>query len=266
MVPWTILTRNLWHFTDDIPIQIDNSSGQFGHAISGSQQNQPLGSINEEQENDPNSAKAQQGKTGKDGATKSHKAPFGGLKKLIDREKDKDKDKDKEKSVIKSGLSETKESVKKLMGKDKQHSKASLQLNVEPESQIHINSNNNGDVKNPPNVLMIKRQSEIASDGIDMATLNEKSLPDSINISIFEGGVSNGSHGIISPFEALNNEDSDSDGAIVDPPHQQLSSSSSASVNIMMENSSNNKLMGNVQVSQVWSFVSCRSLISMQTI
>lgn len=174
---------------------------------------------------------------------------------MIDREKDKDKDKDKEKekNILKSGLSETKESVKKLMGKDKQNSKASLQLNVEPEPQIHINSNNNGDLKNPPNSLIMKRPSDIISDGgIDVATFIEKSLPDAMNISKFEGGVSNGSHGIMSPFEALNNDDSDSDGAIVDPPHQQLSSSSSASVNIMMDNSSsNNKMMGNVQVSQV---------------
>lgn len=138
------------------------------------------------------------------------------------------------------------------MGKDKQNSKASLQLNVEPESQIHIN-NNNGDLKNPPNSLMIKRPSDIFADsGLDSAKLSEKSLADALNKSKLDGNVSNGSHGIISPFETLNNEDSDSDGAIVDPPHQQLSSSSSASVNIMMDNSSsNNKMMGNVQVSQV---------------
>lgn len=243
----------MWLFTDDIPIQIDGSSG---HASATAQQNPPLGSINEEQEADANNAKAQQGKSGKDGTGKSHKAPFGGLKKLIDREKDKDKDKDKdkEKSGIKSGLSETKENVKKLMGKDKQNSKASLQVaHVETENQVHSNNNNNGDLKNSSNspMLLMKRSSDITSDGgIDMATLNEKSLPDVINMSKIDGTVSNGSHGIISPFEALA-DDSDSDEAIVDPPHRQLSSSSSASINIMMDSSGNNKMMANVQVSQV---------------
>lgn len=168
---------------------------------------------------------------------------------MIDREKDKDKDKDKdkEKSMLKSGLSETKENVKKLMGKDKQHSKASLQLVPEPEPSNH--SNNNGDLKNSVSspLVITKRPSEILSDGgIDMATLNEKLLTDVVNKSKID---SNGAHGIISPFDSLN-DDSDSDGAIVDPPHQQLSSSSSASVNILMD-SSNNKMMGNVQVSQV---------------
>lgn len=246
----------MWLLTDDIPIQIDASSGHSHANVA--QQNQPLGSINEEQETDPNIAKAQQGKSGKDGAAKSHKAPFGGLKKLMDREKEKDKDKDKdkdkegekhvvkEKSTLKSGLNEAKENVKKLMGKDKQHSKASLQTPsaVEPETQIH--NNNNSDVKNSPMVLM-KRSSDIISDGeIDMAMLNEKSLPDVVNMSKIDGAISNGSHvhGIISPFEPL--DESDSDDAI---PHQQLSSSSSASVNILMDN--NTKLMGNVQVSQV---------------
>lgn len=213
----------------------------------GAQPNQPLGSINEEQEVDPNNAKTQQAKSGKE--TWSHKAPFGGLKKLIDREKDKDKEKDKEKNVLKSGLSETKENVKKLMGKDKQHSKASLQTAPEPETQIH--SSNNGDLKNSANspLVISKRSSEIMSDGgIDMATLNEKLLPEVVSLNKID---SNGAHGIISPFESLN-DDSDSDGAIGDLPHQQLSSSSSASVNIMMDNnSSSNKMMGNVQVSQV---------------
>lgn len=237
----------MWLFLDDIPIQIDVS---LGHTNATSQQNQPLGSINEEQEADPNIGKPQQGKTGKDGTTKSHKAPFGGLKKLIDREKDKDKDKDKEKSVIKSGFNETKENVKKLMGKDKQHSKASLQAPPEPEPQNY--SNNNGELKNSTNspMEMTKRPSDI--DGsIDMATFNEKLLPDVVNTSKIDGVVSNGAaHGIISPFESLN-DDSDSDEAIADMPHQQLSSSSSASVNILMDNNSNNKMMGNVQVSQV---------------
>lgn len=164
---------------------------------------------------------------------------------MIDREKDKDKD--KEKSLLKSGLSETKESVKKLMGK--QHSKASLQLASESEAQNH--SSNNGDLKNSANspLVMSKRPSEIVSDGgIDMTLLNEKLLPDVLNMSKID---SNGAHGIISPFESLNDEDSDSDGATVDPPHQQLSSSSSASVNLLMDSNSNNKMMGNVQVSQV---------------
>jgi hypothetical protein len=239
-----ILIISLWLFTDDIPIQIDGSSG---HGNASAQQNPPLGSINEEQEVDPNSAKAQQGKSGKDGAGKSHKAAFGGLKKLIDREKDKDKDKDKEKS--KSGLSETKENVKKLMGKDKQNSKTSLQVaHAETENQIHNNSN--GDLKNSSSIPL-KRSSDVVLDGgIDMATLPEKTLPDAVSMSKTDGTVSNGSHGIISPFETLN-DDSDSDDAIVDPPHRQLSSSSSASINIMMDNSSNTKLISNVQVSQV---------------
>lgn len=243
------LITSLCLLTDDIPIQIEGTSGH-SHTNASAQQTQPLGSINEEQEADANNAKAQQGKSGKDSAAKSLKAPFGGLKKLIDREKDKDKDKEKEKKegILKSGLNETRENVKKLMGKDKQNSKASLQMIVEPDSsQVH---NNNGDVKNSPMVLM-KRSSDIMSDGgIDLAILNEKSLPDIVNMSKIDGAVSNGSHGIISPFEALN-DDSDSDGGIVEHPHQQLSSSSSASVNIMMDNSSNNKIMGNVQVSQV---------------
>lgn len=251
----------MWLFIDDIPIQIESG---HSHANTGSQQNPPLGSINEEQEAaDPNTAKTQQGKSGKDG-TKSHKAPFGGLKKLIDREKDKDKDKDKdkekdkdikEKSSIMSGLNEKKDHMKKLMGMDKQHSKASLHVSVDSEAQsqnaITNSINNNGDLKhtssNSPMVLM-KRSSDIMSDdGMDM---NDKSHPDIINTSKLDGAVSNGSHGIISPFEALE-EDSDSDDAIVDMPHHQLSSSSSASVNILMDSNSNNKLMGNVQVSQV---------------
>lgn len=238
------LINVLWIFIDDIPIQIDASSGH-SHANTNSQQNPPLGSINEEQEGDPNNAKSQQAKSGKDGATKSHKAPFGGLKKLIDREKDKDKEKDKEKSMLKSGLSETRENVKKLMGK--QHSKASLQIAPEIETQNH--SSNNGDLKISANspLVMSKRPNEIISDGgIDLAIFNEKLMPDIVNMNKID---SNGAHGIISPFESLN-DDSDSDGAIVDPPHQQLSSSSSASVNILMDSNSNSKV-GNVQVSQV---------------
>lgn len=235
---------------DDIPIQIDASTGHS---------QPPLGSINEEQEGDAGNAKAQQGKSGKEPSTKTHKAPFGGLKKLIDREKDKDKDKDKEKdkekSSLKSGLSETKESVKKLMGMDKQHSKAQLlqplQPLPEPETQNHNHNNNmnSGELKNMP-LISMKRPSDLISDaGIDMSTLNEKILPDVV-MSKMDGGVSNGSHGIVSPFESLN-DDSDSDDEIADLPHQQLSSSSSASVNILMESAANNKMMGNVQVSQV---------------
>lgn len=228
---------------DDIPIQIDASAGH--------QQNQPLGSINEEQEGDAGQAKAQQGKSGKDPATKTHKAPFGGLKKLIDREKDKDKDKDKdkekEKSSLKSGLSETKESVKKLMGMDKQHSKASLlQTLPEPEPQNH-NNNNGGEMKNMP-LISMKRPSDLISD--DMPALNEKILPDVV-MSKMDGGVSNGSHGIVSPFESINDDSDSDDEVIADLPHQQLSSSSSASVNILMESAAANKMMGNVQVSQV---------------
>lgn len=136
------------------------------------------------------------------------------------------------------------------MSKDRQHSKVSLPTNVEP-AEIH--NNNNGDLKHSstsPMVLM-KRPSEIIPDGgIELTGLIEKSLPDVLSLSKIDGAVGNG-HGIISPFETLNNEDSDSDDAIVDHPHQQLSSSSSASVNILMDSNSNNKMMGNVQVSQV---------------
>lgn len=236
---------------DDIPIQIDASTGH-------SQQNAPLGSINEEQEGDAGNAKTQPGKGGKDPSTKTHKAPFGGLKKLIDREKDKDKDKEnpekeKTKSSLKTGLSETKESVKKLMGMDKQHSKASLlQPLPEPvENQNHNNNNtNSGELKNMP-LISMKRPSDLISDaGIDMSTLNEKILPDVV-MSKMDGGVSNGSHGIVSPFESLNDDSDSDDEMIADLPHQQLSSSSSASVNILMESAANNKMMGNVQVSQV---------------
>lgn len=160
---------------------------------------------------------------------------------MIDREKDKDRDKEKEKSILKAGLSETKENVKKLMGKDKQNSKALLP--IEPESQIH----NNADLKNSP-MLLIKRSNDIIPDGgNDLTILNEKTLPDIVNMNKIDSTVS--THGIISPFEPLN-DDSDSDEAILEHPHQQLSSSSSASVNIMMD-SSNNKIIGNVQVSQV---------------
>ena len=137
------------------------------------------------------------------------------------------------------------------MSKDRQHSKASLPTNVEPV-EVH----NNGDLKHSSTspMVMMKRPSEIIPDsGIELTGFIEKSQPDVISMSKIDGTVSNGSHGnmIISPFEALNNDDSDSDDAIVDHPHQQLSSSSSASVNILMDSNSNNKMMGNVQVSQV---------------
>lgn len=219
-----------------------------------------MGSINEEQENESSNVKS---KSGKEPTAKAHKAPFGGLKKLIDREKDKDKDKDKdkekekdkekdkEKNVIKSGFNETKENVKKLMSKDRQHSRPSLPPNTETVENHH---NNNGDLKHPsPSPLVhTKRPSEIIMEGgIELTSPNEKSISDVLSLSKIDGAVSNGSHGIISPFEALNNDDSDSDDAIVDHPHQQLSSSSSASVNILMDSNSNNKMMGKVQVSQV---------------
>lgn len=182
---------------------------------------------------------------------------------MIDREKDKDKDKDKEKdkekekNIIKSGFNETKENVKKLMSKDRQHSKASLPTNVEPVenlNNINNNSNINGDVKHSSSspLVLTKRPSDfIADGGIELTGLIEKSLPDVLSVSKTDGAVSNGSHGnmIVSPFESLN-DDSDSDDAIVDHPHQQLSSSSSASVNILIDSNSN-KMMGNVQVSQV---------------
>lgn len=137
------------------------------------------------------------------------------------------------------------------MSKDRQHSKASLPTTVVEPVEIH--NNNNGDLKHSSTspMVLIKRPSEVISDGgIELTGLIEKSLPEVLSMSRMDGTVGNG-NGIISPFEALNNDDSDSDDAIVDHPHQQLSSSSSASVNIMMDGNSNNKMMGNVQVSQV---------------
>lgn len=237
-----------------------------------------MGSINEEQEGDNNSSKTIAQKTSKESVSK-HKA-FGGLKKLIDRDKDskdkdKDKDKDKEKekssekmekelskaaSVIKSGLSDTKENMKKLMGKDKQKSLQSMTITPASNTNHHDENNqstthaNNGDLKNSPLVL-IKRSSDVVhtSESIDLSVLNEKqfsTLEASGNTKGSEasGGVGGngnvnggGSHGIISPFDSLNS-DSESE---VEHPHHQLSTSSSASVNIMMDGKSN------VQVSQI---------------
>lgn len=258
------------------------------------QSNQPLGSINEETENDPNNTSKTQ-KSGKESSSKSQKTSFGGLKKLIDRDKDKDeKDKDKDEkpekkekkesrgtSVLKTGLSETKENVKKLIqgGKDKSSKSSSSTPAVSTQQQppqppppsiapapplqtavVHqtkleydnLQSNNNGDLmKNSPMVL--KRadinSSENASIDMNMTAFNDKSLPDIVNMSKID---SNGSHGIISPFESM--EDSDSEEGGIEPiEHQQLSSSSSASINILMDNSnSNNKILEtNIQVSQV---------------
>lgn len=257
------------------------------------QSNQPLGSINEEGENDPNNTSKTQ-KSGKESSSKSQKTSFGGLKKLIDRDKDKDKedkdkdDKDKEKkekkegrstSVLKTGLSETKENVKKLIqgGKDKSSKSSSstptvstqqqqqqppsspmpapLQTTVVHQTSLeydnHQNSNNGDLMKNSPMVL--KRAELNSSENVpidmNMTTFNDKSLPDIVNMSKID---SNGSHGILSPFESM--EDSDSEEGGIEPiEHQQLSSSSSASINILMDNSNNNnKIMGtNVQVSQV---------------
>lgn len=227
-------------------------------------QQQQLGSINEEQESDSNSAKAG-AKSTKEGASK-HKA-FGGLKKLIDRDKDskdKDKDKDKEKdkeksekgsekmekelikaaSAIKSGLSDTKENMKKLMGKDKQKSTTTATTTTAATNHHDENNQttyaNNGDLKSSPHVL-IKRSSDviIPPDSIDMSVLNEKQFSSESK----EGGVNGGSHGIISPFDSLNS-DSESE---VDHPHHQLSTSSSASVNLLVENNSKT----NIQVSQI---------------
>lgn len=237
-------------------------------------QTQQLGSINEE-ESDTNSAKLQQQssvttssaqKSGKEGS-KGHKPPFSGLKKLIDRDKDsKDKDKDKDDeggkkkekekgekelskaaSVIKSGLNDTKENMKKLIGKDKQSSKASLQQQQQqqPSSNAHDEpSAGNGDLKSSPLVLM-KRSSDVLSDG---GTTLEVSIT---NVSNNDGvnnnnGNGNATHGIMSPFDSFN---SDSESETDHFTHHQLSTSSSASVNIMMDN--NTKNLGNVQVSQV---------------
>lgn len=239
-----------------------------------------MGSINEEQESDTNSAKIGAHKASKEHATK-HKA-FGGLKKLIDRDKDskdkdKDKDKDKEKSekgtdkmekelskaasAIKSGLSDTKENMKKLMGKDKQKSSQSMTITSSssaaaaavPVTNHHDENNqtihaNNGDLKNSPLVL-IKRASDVTvhtSDSIEMSTqFSFESNPAKTANEASSGGVNGASHGIISPFDSLNS-DSDSE---VDHPHHQLSTSSSASVNIIMDG--NSKTNNNIQVSQI---------------
>ena len=228
-------------------------------------QAQQLGSINEEQESDTNSAKLQPQsstttvstqKSSKE-ASKGHKTVVSGLKKLIDRDKDsKDKDKDdegkkkeKEKvekelskaaSVIKSGLNDTKENMKKLMGKDKQNSKASLQQQTQSNHHDeHQTSTNNGDIKSSPLVL-IKRSSDVLSDG----GATEVSITNAVD-GVISNNNGTGTHGIMSPFDSFNS-DSESE---VDHPHQQLSTSSSASVNIMMD--SNAKSLGNVQVSQV---------------
>lgn len=234
-----------------------------------------MGSINEEQESDNNSAKIGAHKTTKEHATK-HKA-FGGLKKLIDRDKD-SKDKDKERSekgsdkmekelskaasAIKSGLSDTKENMKKLMGKDRQKSlqsmtttsSSSAAVTVTPPVSIHHEENNqtshanNGDLKNSPHVL-IKRSSDVhPSDSIEMST--QFSFESAGIVKAVNDGVNGGSHGIISPFDSLNS-DSDSE---VDHPHHQLSTSSSASVNIIMDGNSktnNNNNNSNIQVSQI---------------
>lgn len=234
-----------------------------------------MGSINEEQESDSNSAKIQQQssttttqsqKSGKEGS-KGHKPPFSGLKKLIDRDKDsKDKDKDKDKddegkekkkdkekvekelskaaSVIKSGLNDTKENMKKLIGKDKQSSKASLQQSSNYHDET---STNNGDVKSSPLVLMKLSNDVLTS--VDGGTATELSIMNSeaVICNNNNNNNNNGSatHGIISPFDSFN---SDSESS-VDHPHHQLSTSSDASVNILMDN--NTKSLGNVQVSQV---------------
>jgi hypothetical protein len=247
-------------FIDDIPIQIDSNTSVNLSNPSTQSQSQQLGSINEEQESDTNSAKLQQQastttvstqKSGKE-ASKSHKTVVSGLKKLIDRDKDskdkeKDKDKDKElskaASVIKSGLNDTKENMKKLIGKDKQNSKVSLHQQ-QPQSNHHDEhqtSVNNGEVKTSPHVLL-KRSSDVMSDG-GATEVSITNATDGVINSNNNNGT--GTHGIMSPFDSFNS-DSESE---VDHPHQQLSTSSSASVNIMMDN--NGMSLGNVQVSQV---------------
>jgi len=253
-------------FIDDIPIQIDSNTSVNLSNPSTQSQSQQLGSINEEQESDTNSAKLQQQpstttvstqKSGKEGS-KSHKTVVSGLKKLIDRDKDsKDKDKDdegkkkeKEKvekelskaaSVIKSGLNDTKENMKKLIGKDKQNSKVSLhqQMQQSNHHDEHPTAVNNGEVKTSPLVL-IKRSSDVLSDG----GATEVSITNATD-GVISNNNGTATHGIMSPFDSFNS-DSESE---VDHPHQQLSTSSSASVNIMMD--SNAMSLGNVQVSQV---------------
>lgn len=171
---------------------------------------------------------------------------------MIDREKDKDKDKDKgdkesnkTSNVIKSGINDTKENVKKFINKDKQNSKVSLQLNPITIDEQQITSNNvNGDVKsassNSP-IALIKRPSDVM-----LKIEDNGQLPDIVNMSLIDTTTTTSNGIIISPFEVIDG-DTDID-QLSTPVEQQLKISSSSS-NILMDN--NNKLLGNVQVSQV---------------
>lgn len=174
---------------------------------------------------------------------------------MIDREKDKDKDKDKDKgdkesnktsNVIKSGINDTKENVKKFINKDKQNSKVSLQLNPITIDEQQITSNNgNGDVKsassNSP-IALIKRPSDVM-----LKIEDNGQLPDIVNMSLIDTTTTTSNGIIISPFEVTDG-DTDIDQLSTPIEQQQLKISSSSN-NILMDN--NNKLMGNVQVSQV---------------
>lgn len=235
-----ILIRLYFALSDDIPIQNDPSSTSHSQSIqSGSLQSQQLGCISEEQEAE--NTKSKETQKGKDGQPpKVHKAAFGGLKKLIDREKDKgDKELTKAANAIKSGINDTKENVRKLMGKgDKQSSKMSIQLSTTEDISLVIN---NGDLKNSLNspLPLTKRSNDALKDeSIDISIITDKTLPDV---------VSNGNgHGIISPFESLHEDESDTDDAL----NEQHSQILPPTATILMDNASN-KIMGNVQVSQV---------------
>lgn len=259
-------------FTDDIPIQKDDGTGAANPPIQQTPAIQ-LGSINEELESEVQAAnKVQSGKV-KDGTSKVHKAPFQGLKKLIDREKDKDKDsvttKQTTSSIIKNGLNDTKENVKKFITKDKQN-KPPLMSGVTfddvTSDKLSASTINSSNVGNSP-LSLIKRKSS----SIDVTTTsqfngpitsshsndillhlmssnetNESSnvdkLPDIVNMSLKDN---NATSIVVSPFEK--------DGKITDFDNElqnQQSLSSSSSTNILMDN--NAKMAGaNVQVSQV---------------
>jgi hypothetical protein len=139
-------------------------------------------------------------------------------------------------NVLKSGLNDTKENMKKLIGKDKQNSRITSQSNFHEGNQSLANSL---DFKNSPSALL-KRSSDVPSDTVDSSILSEVTT-----VISTKNGESSNLHGIISPFDSLNS-DNDSD---IEHPHHHLSTSSSASTNILMDN--NSKAVGNIQVSQV---------------
>lgn len=149
--------------------------------------------------------------------------------------------------MIKSGINDTKENVKKFINKDKQNSKVSLQLNPITIDEQQITSNNgNGDVKsassNSP-IALIKRPSDVM-----LKIEDNGQLPDIVNMSLIDTTTTTSNGIIISPFEVIDG-DTDIDQLSTPNEQQQQLKLSSSSSNILMDN--NNKLMGNVQVSQV---------------